>query len=52
MEQNPGYLDSELTVPLFLQNQYLYVFVLEHLNAQLHTLLLYEGESAEYYVTL
>lgn len=33
-------------------NQYLYVFVLEHLNAQLHTLLLYEGESAEYYVTL
>lgn len=47
MEQNPEYLDSEFTVPLFLQNQYMYVFVLEHLNAQLLTLLLNKYESAE-----
>lgn len=52
MEQNPEYLDSELRVPLFLQNQYMYVFVLEHLNARLRTLLLYKCESADCYVTL
>lgn len=48
----PKYLDSQLTVPVLLQNQYMYEFVLEHLKAQLCTLLLYKYESAECYVTL
>lgn len=52
MEQKPEYWDSKLTVPLFRRNQYMYVLVMEHLNAQLCTLLLYKYESAECYVAL